>query len=230
VISRKIVLFDIDGTLLRGAGPHHKEALIEGARSVLDVHCTLDGVDTSGRLDRDLLALMLQNSGVPKHKIAANLLRIMEASQHHYTLHCQVDLAGRLCPGVKDTLQLLSESGIPMGLVTGNLSAIAWRKLQLAGIDRFFSFGGFAEQGTTRARLAKIAVWQAKKKKLVPRRCHVVLVGDHANDIGAAQANGFRSIAVATGVMHPEQLSRFNPDLILPTLEGATLDTIFGVE
>lgn len=230
MISRKIVLFDIDGTLMRGAGRHHKDALIEGARSVLDVHCTLDGVDTSGRLDRDLLSLMLQNSGVPKHKIAANLLSMIEASQHHYTLHCQLDLAACLCPGVRETLQLLHEAGIPMGIVTGNFSAIAWRKLELARINDYFSFGAFAEQGTTRARLAKIAVTQAKKKGLTSQRCRVVLIGDHANDIGAAQANGFRSIAVATGVMQSDQLSRFNPDLILPTLEGATLDTIFGVE
>jgi phosphoglycolate phosphatase-like HAD superfamily hydrolase len=222
-------LFDIDGTLMRGAGPHHKEALIEGARSVLDVQCTLDGVDTSGRLDRDLLAVMLQNAGVPKRKIASNLTRMMQASQHHYTLHCQIDLSRHLCPGVRETLEVLSASCIPMGLVTGNLSAIARRKLELAGIAGFFSFGAFAEEGRSRARLAKIAVSQAKKKGLASQRCRVALIGDHANDIGAAQANGFRSIAVATGVMQPEQLSRFNPDLILNTLEGATPDTIFGV-
>jgi phosphoglycolate phosphatase-like HAD superfamily hydrolase len=229
VIGGKIVLFDIDGTLMRGAGPHHKEALVEAARTVMNIHCSLEGVDTSGRLDRDLLTLMLQNAGVAKRKIADNLARMMEASQHHYTLHCQLDLSAKLCPGVTQALERLRASDIPMGLVTGNLSAIAWRKLQLAGIDHFFSFGGFAEEGSTRARLAKTAVLHAKRKGLASARCRVALIGDHANDIAAAQANGYRSIAVATGVMQPDQLSRFKPDLILNTLEGATPDTIFGV-
>jgi phosphoglycolate phosphatase len=214
---------------MRGAGPHHKEALIEGARTVMDVHCSLDGVDTSGRLDGDLLVLMLQNAGVAKRIIKSNLTRMMEASQHHYTLHCQLDLSAKLCPGVTQTLERLRESAIPMGLVTGNLSAIAWRKLRLAGIDHFFSFGAFAEEGATRARLARIAVLNAKKTGLASARCRVALIGDHANDIGAAQANGYRAIAVATGVMQPNELERFKPDLILNTLEGATPDTIFGV-
>ena len=55
--SPKIVLFDIDGTLMRGAGPHHKEALIAATKQVLRVECTLDGIDTSGRLDTDLGSL-----------------------------------------------------------------------------------------------------------------------------------------------------------------------------
>ncbi|MBV8706786.1 MAG: hypothetical protein JO028_06340, partial [Acidobacteriaceae bacterium] len=58
-----IVLFDIDGTLLRGAGPHHKEALVEGIRRVTGITTTLDGVPTSGTLDRDLIALMLRVAG-----------------------------------------------------------------------------------------------------------------------------------------------------------------------
>lgn len=224
----KLVLFDIDGTLLRGAGPDHKNALIAGARGVMGIPCTLDDVDTSGRLDRDLLALMLANAGVGKRRVAENLKRIMEASQRHYAEQCRSDLTGKVCPGVRELLELLRKNGIPMGLVTGNLSAIAWHKLRLAQIDQYFSFGAFAEQARSRARLALIASWQARRAALVTRGCAVTLVGDHANDIAAAQANGFRSVAVATGVMQPEQLELFRPDLILKTLEGASVELLCG--
>jgi phosphoglycolate phosphatase-like HAD superfamily hydrolase len=230
VNSPRIVLFDIDGTLMRGAGPQHKEALVEGAHSVMGVRCTLDNIDTSGRLDRDLISLMLSNAGIAKRRIVPGMTRIMEAVQIHYAFHCRADFSGKLCPGVKDTLELLADRGIPIGLVTGNLSAIAWRKLQNAQIDHYFSFGAFAEQGTTRARLAKIALWQARRKGLAANGCSVTLIGDHANDIGAAQANGFRAVAVATGLMRADQLSQFKPDLILNTLEGASLGVIFGCE
>lgn len=224
----KLVLFDIDGTLMRGAGPDHKNALIAGAHSVLGVSCTLDNVDTSGRLDRDLLAIMLANAGVGKRSVAANLKRMMEASQIHYAEQCRADLTSKVCPGVREILERLNAAGIPMGLVTGNLSAIAWRKLELAGIHQYFSFGAFAEQARSRARLALIASWQARRAGLVTKGCSVTLVGDHANDIGAAQANGFRSVAVATGVMPPEQLEQFRPDLILKTLEGASVEVLCG--
>lgn len=226
--SRRIVLFDIDGTLLRGAGPHHKQALIEGARNVFNVECTLDGVDTAGRLDRDLLAVMLSNAGLTRGKINRYMTALVEASQHHYTVNCKADLTPHLCPGVRQTLELLRASDIPVGIVTGNLSAIAWRKLELARIHHYFSFGAFAEEGKTRTWLAKIAVRQAKRKALADKRCRVTLIGDHANDIDAAKANGFRAIAVATGVMSSNELERCKPDLVLNNLEQADLETIFG--
>ena len=86
--SGKLALFDIDGTLLRGAGPHHKEALICGIRTAIGVECTLDNIDTSGRLDRDLLSLMLRNAGISERVIKKRFRVIMEAAQHHYTLNC----------------------------------------------------------------------------------------------------------------------------------------------
>ncbi len=223
-----LLLFDIDGTLLRGAGPDHKNALIAGAHSVIGVRCTLDGVDTSGQLDRDLLTAMLTNAGVAKRRISANLRDIMEASQKHYSDKCRVDLSTKVCPGVRETLEMLVERGVPMGVVTGNLSAIAWRKLELARLNHYFSFGAFAEQARSRARLALIASWQARRSGLIARGGSVTLVGDHANDVCAAQANGFRSVAVATGAMQSEQLKRFRPDVILQTLEGASLEVLCG--
>ena len=109
VNGRHLVLSDIDGTLMRGAGPHHKEALIEGALRVTGIRCTLDGIDTSGRLDRDLITAMLLNGGLSKRKIARSLTQIMEAVQHHYSVHCRTDLSAKICPGVRETLEFRHE-------------------------------------------------------------------------------------------------------------------------
>jgi phosphoglycolate phosphatase len=221
-------LFDIDGTLLRGAGPHHKEALIDAAISVMGVECTLEGVDTAGCMDQDLVRAMLTNAGVGKRRIISSMTLILEAAQHHYSVHCKSDFSDKLCPGVAHVIGLLAKHDVPMGLVTGNLSAIAWRKLENAGIDRHFSFGAFAEQAKTRARVAKLALWDARKKELAAQRCSVTLIGDHANDIAAAKANGFRSVAVATGVMPVDELLSFQPDVVLRSLESASMELIFG--
>ncbi len=228
--SPNIVLFDIDGTLMRGAGPQHKDALIAATKQVLRVECTLDGIDTSGRLDTDLLRLMLTNAGVNKPRISSHFRDVVEAAQHHYTVNCKVDFTPHLCPGVRETLELLTSNNIPIGLVTGNLSAIAWRKLENARIHHHFTFGAFAEEGLTRIRLAKLAAAKGRRKHFADERCAVTLIGDHANDIEAAQANGFRSIAVATGVMTADKLRELNPHLVLHNLEGANLDSIVGTE
>ena len=58
-----LALFDIDGTLLRRAGPHHREALIAGIRQVTGVETNMEGIATAGTLDRDLIALMLRRTG-----------------------------------------------------------------------------------------------------------------------------------------------------------------------
>jgi phosphoglycolate phosphatase-like HAD superfamily hydrolase len=228
VSSRRLVLFDIDGTLLRGAGPHHKQALTEAARAVLKVDCTLDGVDTAGCLDTDLIRIMLANAGVPHLRISAHIKRVMEEAQHHYTIHCKADFTSKVCPGVRNALQMLAENAVPVGLVTGNLSAIAWRKLANAGIEKFFTFGAFAEEAKSRSRLAKLAALKAKRKGLASHRCSITLIGDHANDIQAAQANGFRAVAVATGMLNFDQLSEYKPDLVLNTLEGLSIASICG--
>jgi phosphoglycolate phosphatase-like HAD superfamily hydrolase len=230
VNSSKIVLFDIDGTLMRGAGPHHKDALIAATKQVLRVECTLDGIDTSGRMDTDLLRLMLNNAGVKKPRISSNFRDVMEAAQHHYNVTCKADFTPHLCPGVRETLEMLTSHNIPIGLVTGNLSAIAWRKLENARIQHHFTFGAFAEEAPTRIRLAKLAAAKARRKHFADERCDVTLIGDHANDIEAARANEFRSVAVATGVMSADELRALNPDVVLQNLEGATMDFIFGTQ
>jgi len=56
---RGLVLFDIDGTLLRRAGPHHRQALIEAVRRATGVETTIEGVPVSGMLDRDIVTQML---------------------------------------------------------------------------------------------------------------------------------------------------------------------------
>ncbi len=225
--SDSLILFDIDGTLLRGAGPHHKDALIEAIRRITGIACSFEGIDTSGQLDRDLIRTLLASSRLSQRTIQRALARIMHEAQLCYQQSCHIDLRSKVLPGVVHALDELQRRQIPLALVTGNLTAIAWRKLELAGLRGYFSFGAFAEQGRTRARLAQVAAWQAKRQGLVTRRCTVSLIGDHANDIAAAKANGFKAIAVATGLMPLDELRLHSPDLLLQDLTDLPFDLLF---
>lgn len=221
-----VVLFDIDGTLMRGAGPHHKSALIEGVRRVTGLATVLDGVPTQGMLDCDLIINMLRAAGHAESEIGADLPAIMAESQSHYVANCAADLRPCVCPGVEGLLAGLKSRGAALGLVTGNLSRIAWKKLELAGLSRYFNFGAFAEDPTTRTTLAKISVSHAFEAGLADRSSRISLIGDHPNDVAAAKANGFQAIAVATGLTSLQDLQAAQPDIAVQDLRNLVLEEL----
>ena len=117
---------------------------------------------TSGRLDRDLIHTLLRHSGAKVRDIHGWTPSIIERAQSGYELICP-QLEDRVCPGVLDLLHRLERASIPAGLVTGNLTAIGWKKMENAGLRRYFRFGAFAEQAHTRAGLVRIALRHARR-------------------------------------------------------------------
>ena len=220
-----LVLFDIDGTLIRRAGPHHREALVEAVRRTTGLDTTTDGVPVAGMLDRDILAIMLARAGMPNSAIRRAMPDIVRRAQWLYSRSCP-DLQRKVCPGVRALLQRLERRGIVTGLVTGNLTRIAWKKMDHAGLRPYFRFGAFAEQAKDRSGLARMAIREARRKKWIGPQSQISLIGDHPNDVNAARANGARSIAVATGVISLEELQSHSPDILLPDLRGMRLDML----
>lgn len=216
--SESLVLFDIDGTLVRGAGLHHKHSLIEGIRKVTGLSTTLDDVPTAGMLDRDLIVGMLRTVGQSKSCIRKTLPQIMAECQSCYVANCAMDLRSSVCMGVPEFLVRLEARGAVLGLVTGNLSQIGWKKMELAGLRAHFSIGAFAEDGATRTRLAQVAARRAIKQRLIAKNCRISLIGDHVNDVEAAKRNGFRAVAVATGLTSLEKLRASKPDILVANL------------
>lgn len=203
---------------MRGAAQHHRDALIEGIRRVTGHQATLDGIPTSGMLDRDLITIMLRACGEPESRVRKYLSRIVAECRHCYSANCVTDLSPFVCIGVLQTLQNLRARGAAMGLVTGNLSTIGWKKVEQAGLREYFSVGAFAEDGRTRAHLARLAASRAKRHGFISKRARVSLIGDHLNDIQAAKANGFQSVAVGTGLTSVTELAAAEPDILIANL------------
>ena len=86
-----------------------------------------------------------------------------------------------------------------LGLVTGNLTGIGWRKLERAGLRGYFRFGAFGEMAKSRAGLAKLAIREARGRGWIGRGAAVSLIGDAPQDIQAARANRIRAAAGARG-------------------------------
>lgn len=220
-----MVLFDIDGTLVRRAGPHHREALVQGIRRVTGLETTTEGIPVQGMLDPVILTVMLRNAGVPRDRIRRDLPAIQHAAERFYLRACPA-LHDKHCPGVEPLLQRLTRRGILLALVTGNLTRIGWRKLQRAGIRKYFRFGAFGEMAPTRAGLARMAIREARRRGLVERRAPVSLIGDAPSDIQAARANRIRIISVKTGITPVEELEALRPDYLLRDLRELRLHMV----
>ena len=210
-----LILFDIDGTLVRRAGPHHRQALVDAVRQVAGVVTTTDGIPVHGMLDPDILTQMMRAAGIEEGNISSMMPAIVEAAQDIYQPGVP-DLRDKVCPGVTPLLDRLRAKEITLALVTGNLTRIGWRKLERAGLHHYFRFGAFGEMASTRGGLARLAIEQARREGLVDGR--ISLIGDATQDVIAARENGIRSIAVRTGITPPEDLEASAPDLLLDDL------------
>jgi phosphoglycolate phosphatase-like HAD superfamily hydrolase len=222
-----LVLFDIDGTLLRRAGPHHRQALVEAVRRATGLDATTHGIPVQGMLDRDILAAMLLAAGASRSLIRGKMPEMVSIAQAVYVRSCP-DLRRKVCPGARMLLYRLSRRGIASGLVTGNLTRIGWRKMERAGLRPYLRFGAFAELARDRAGLVRIALRHARRQGWIRHDSPVALIGDHPNDIRAARANAVRAIAVATGLVGGEELALYSPDLLVPDLRGLSIEKLFG--
>lgn len=227
-----LILFDIDGTLLTRAGPAHKRALEEAVRHVTGRATSLDDVATHGKLDRDLLTLLLTEAGLSQRARRSALPETMRVAQSIYLESSPPSLVDRLCPGVCPLLDTLARQNYVLAVVSGNLTAIGWRKLELSGIRHYFQFGAFSEQATTRALLARTAIRQARRQRLVLRTTPIAVIGDHANDVHAAHSNQVHAIATGTGLGSTEELRAACPHLFvenLTALRVSDLTTLFAL-
>jgi phosphoglycolate phosphatase-like HAD superfamily hydrolase len=219
---KALVFFDIDGTLTRRAGPHHRDAMVVGIRRVTGLETTTDGIPVQGMLDPVILATMMRRAGAKASQVREAMPAIMRAAERYYLRVCPV-LHDKHCPGVKPLLDRLTRRNILLALVTGNLTRIGWRKLERAGLSDYFRFGAFGEMAKTRAGLAKLAIRQARREKLITHDAPISLIGDATSDIMAAHANGIRAISVQTGITPVEELRRLRPHLLLKDLRELRL-------
>ncbi len=220
-----LVLFDIDGTLVRRAGPHHRQALVDAVRQVTGLETSTDHIPVHGMLDPDILSRMMQDAGASQAAVKRAMPEIIRHAQRIYVSSVP-NLQRKTCPGVRHLLRRLAKEGVVLGLVTGNLTRIGWRKLERAGLKEYFRFGSFGEMAKDRTGLARLAIRRARAEGWIAKDALIALVGDAPSDIKAAQGNGIISIAVHTGISTREELRGYGPDFLLEDLRGLTLDRI----
>ena len=206
-----LLLFDIDGTLLKDAAEAHRDAIHEALRTV---HGVRDpprrrGVEVAGRTDAEIVRGLLTAAGVSATRIDERADDVRIAACAAYARLCPKDLSAHVTPGMSELLQRLDEHGeMLLALVTGNYEPIARMKLRRAGIGEFFPSGqgGFGSDHEQRAELPRIARRRAGHPEPWPRE-QTVVIGDTPRDIACARADGVRVAAVAPGPFAVEALA-----------------------
>jgi len=221
---RRLILFDIDGTLVstRGAGIR---AMVQGGRDVFGAGFSGDGVEASGRLDPAIMADMLAAS-----RVNASLEQL-DAFKRAYIRRLEETLLPeggvRPLPGVLELVaSLAASSDVVLGLLTGNFPESGEIKVRRAGLDFdlfLVSAWGSDSRSTPPHRhdLPPIAMQRFQDRfgaPVPPER--VTIVGDTPHDISCARASGCRSLAVATGRYRLADLESHRPTRLVDELSA----------
>ena len=221
----KFILFDVDGTLIHalGIGRRALERAFAEVFSLRDVPDVQGRVNFSGALDPAIHAAIAGLLGIPPERLAAH----REALERSYVSHLRRTSRqpgdSRVLPGVESLLRdLHRRREASLGLLTGNIEPGARLKLEPHRLNRYFPTGGFGGDGETRADVARVACrrLEALSGVKVPLSS-VFVVGDSCRDVECGQANGYSTIAVATGWTSRRDLEAAGPDLLLEDLGDA---------
>lgn len=222
---RRLVLFDIDGTMLwtDGAG---RSAIRQALATELGIEGPFDNVRFDGKTDPQIIREILELADHPNPEseddIAAVCARYLALLQYELEMR---QSRVQVLPGVREVLsELEGRSEVVLGLLTGNLEQGAYLKLSAAdlGPERF-SVGAFGSDAANRSDLPAIAVERTVHKHgWTPEREDVVIVGDTPADMTCGNGIGARAIGVATGSYSVAELRRAGGNDAFETLESFT--------
>ncbi len=215
-----LILFDIDGTLLRAGDAHHGAAFTHAFEQVYGKPVTLEGVPLAGMLDAQIARILFERHELDRDEADARLHEMMEAMGSRYVeAIAEHSIRERLLPGVTEAVIACNGQGWTTGALTGNGRLVGEAKIKGAGLDHLLTFGAYGDSAIERGHLVDEAIAAAENitgHHFNPSETE--LVGDTPNDITAARAGGAKVVAVATGRFTVEALASHEPDAVLENL------------
>ncbi len=220
-LNMKLLLFDIDGTLIRSHGAG-RETMSLALTEVFGTAGPIDDYKMSGKTDPRIITDLLLAAGFNNGQISAKLpdvYRLM--AENGRAIFPQRDM--QPCPGVLPLLEALRQQpDVMLGLVTGNIDGTAPLKLTAAGSDPAqFRLGAYGSDSLDRNQLPGIAIQRATDLTGYPYAGNnTIVIGDTPADILCARAGKATAVAVASGWHAAHTLARYQPDHLLENLSN----------
>ena len=217
--THRVILFDVDGTLLSNPVTEESEIrrYVATIRDVVGKTPSVDPSRFAGMVDPQICKILLTEVSLSNERVDHFLPRVLTRMGEIY-LKMEKKLA--LNPGVTGLLGILATSPTHItGVLTGNLTAVAEEKLTRTGIRPYFSELFCADKYFDRKTLVKDAVTNCLVKHELRARQDVVIVGDTPRNIEAANASHATSVGIATGVYSLAQLREVEATHVYPNLE-----------
>jgi len=213
----KLILFDIDGTLLI-SGAASIWAINRVFKNMFGIENAMEGIKPDGKTDPLILReLFIKNLKRDFSKEEAD--RVFKEYLFFLEKEIITSKSLRIMPGITQLIKTLSQKqDTAIGIATGNIEEGARIKLRHSGLEHYFRFGGFGSDSESREKLIRIAIERGRKLFNHTRRERVFVVGDTPFDIISAKAVGAEVIAVATGSYTVEDLKRYKPDFVFKNL------------
>jgi phosphoglycolate phosphatase-like HAD superfamily hydrolase len=219
----RILLFDIDGTLIRAARRPEYRGLMRGM--LIDIFGTcgrIGEVDFAGRTDLSIYREALECEGISMDVIRERLPLVEARMVEILDSLAETGTVFYLCKGVRELLDTIESDGnrFLSSLLTGNVEKLAEAKLRHVSIWHYFKGrGAFGSDDENRDHLPAIAAERMREhfgREFTPEQ--FVVIGDTPRDIACARHFGAKVLAVATGVHSVEQLNEHLPDAVLEDL------------
>ncbi len=229
----KLLLFDIDGTLTHHIGDSQVslDRFAYAVKKMFGIKLNMS-VDEymryNGFIDRATIWELVKDRGITRAVYEEKFPLFSIHASEYFNLHNPLYEEAE---GAQELLGRLEQrEDISLGVITGNVEAIAWWKLKRAGLDTFFRFGLFGEEAKNRIELAGLAFPKGKiffKKDFAPRQ--ITIIGDTIHDVRCAKAIGANIILILTGQRNSEIPKDEKPDLIVRSLKDPAIGAFLGL-
>jgi phosphoglycolate phosphatase-like HAD superfamily hydrolase len=222
-MPRRLVLWDIDGTLIR-AGQVGADIFATAVEHVVGRHPGQHGVKMGGKTDPQIALEILAGMGIDAREGARHLPLVLGRLETELAGAVELMLEkGRLLPGVPEVLaRLHAESpDVVQSVLTGNTAANAITKLATFGLDQWLDLeiGAYGSDNSDRRTLVPVAIERtATRRGWVVATNDVWVVGDTPHDLACARAGGARCVLVGTGTTPLTDLQGIGADAVLDDL------------
>lgn len=213
IFRMKLLLFDIDGTLLKPVGVG-KRAFLKALQQKFGDLSKLSEFSFDGLLGRQIVEKSLKMMGVTSSQEEKS--EILKCYVENLKKEIPDDATEWLCPNVPQILKESLKKGFHLAILTGNIKNAAFLKLKSLKLDNYLKVGSFGDDADERWQLVDIAIERAEKYYSTKfAKDGVFLVGDSTRDVEAGRKAGIKVISVATGLAPYEKLQILEPFLLL---------------